>query len=121
MFRDGKTFPLGIKAETMPEDAARSVAGQWLGVTVENITNELAHNLHLFSGEGVVITDITRDGVAWKTGLRSGDIIHQLGAMKITSVEDFYKAALAASERSSVVIMIQRGRNMYYTNIGPSE
>jgi S1-C subfamily serine protease len=68
----------------------------------------------------VVVTAVRTGSLAHQTGIRQGDVIRQLGGVEVHAMQDFHKAVVLAAERASVLIVIQRGRTIYYTNIGTS-
>ncbi len=69
----------------IPSDLANSVAQSilkhgkvirgWLGVTIQNLTPELAKSFGLKEEKGALVTDVTKDGPAWRAGLKRGDLI----------------------------------------------
>jgi bifunctional DNase/RNase len=58
------------------------------GVTVQDVTPELAAHFALSPGEGVLVADID-DGVA--AGLRRGDVILEVDGEAVASVQDFQR------------------------------
>ena len=120
VFRGGEEYEVNVVAEALPLDAAAGIAQQWLGVEVRAVDNAAIQDYRLATNEGVVVTAVRNNSLAYRTGIRRGDVIHQLGSVEIKSMEDYNKAVVLASEQASVLIMIQRGRTYYYTNIGTS-
>lgn len=47
----------------------------WLGVTVQDLTPELARSFGIEEEKGALITDVTKDSPAQEAGLRRGDLI----------------------------------------------
>ncbi len=47
----------------------------WIGVTIQELTPEIAQKFGMKNAEGVLITDITRGGPAHNAGLMRGDVI----------------------------------------------
>ena len=47
----------------------------WLGVSVQEVTPEIAKGLSLPNAEGAIVTDVTNDGPAAGAGLQQGDVI----------------------------------------------
>jgi len=47
----------------------------WLGVTIQDITPEIAKHFNVTQQEGAIVTDVVEDSPAEKAGIRRGDII----------------------------------------------
>ena len=47
----------------------------FLGVTIQDVTPDLAEQFHLKATKGVIISDVTPDSPADKAGLKSGDVV----------------------------------------------
>jgi serine protease Do len=69
----------------IPINAARNVITQlraggivtrgWLGVRIQQVTEELAESLGLDKGRGALIAGMDKDGPAQKAGLQNGDVV----------------------------------------------
>ncbi len=57
----------------------------WLGVSIQNVDQDLADALKLPSTEGVLISDVGPDSPAAKGGLKRGDVILKLDGKKVDS------------------------------------
>ncbi|MBU0698756.1 MAG: PDZ domain-containing protein, partial [Proteobacteria bacterium] len=66
--------------------------------------------------EGVLITEIHRQSYLARIGVRPGDVIRKIDEITIKNVADFKKAVVKYRLKPSVVILLQRGRQLY--NIG---
>ncbi len=55
----------------------------WLGVTVQEITPEIAEALSLTSSKGVLVSEVTRDSPADKAGIKQGDVIVTIGGKDV--------------------------------------
>jgi len=47
----------------------------WLGVSVQDLTPELAEAFHVKENKGAVVADVEKDGPAEKAGIKRGDIV----------------------------------------------
>jgi serine protease Do len=47
----------------------------WLGVTVQDLTVELAKSFGVREEKGSLVTDVVKDGPAYKAGLKRGDVV----------------------------------------------
>lgn len=69
----------------IPSDLANSIAQSiikhgkvirgWLGVTIQNLTPELAKSFGLKEEKGALVTDVLKNGPAGKAGVKRGDLI----------------------------------------------
>ena len=91
--RSGGSQGIGF---AIPIDLARDVLQQiiehgevirgWLGVAIQDITEELAQSFELKSLDGVIISNIIRDGPADQAGLTRGDVITHINANAVKNV-----------------------------------
>jgi serine protease Do len=51
------------------------VTRAWLGVTIQEVTPDLAKGLDLSASEGILVSDLVKDGPADRAGVKSGDVI----------------------------------------------
>ncbi len=89
----------------IPIDLARDVMQQiiehgevirgWLGVAIQDLTEELAQSFQLESLDGVIISNIIRDGPADQAGLSRGDVITHVNG---EAVKDVRTALLLISQ-----------------------
>ena len=56
-----------------------------LGISMTPVTEEIATNLKLSSVNGVYITDVMKDSAAESAGLKAGDVLVEIGNVKITT------------------------------------
>lgn len=55
--------------------AGKSVKYGWLGIHVENISEEIAKQYHIAEAKGVLVVDVVEGSPAAKAGINVGDII----------------------------------------------
>jgi serine protease Do len=59
----------------------------WLGVSIQNLTPDLAKSFGAKSLNGVLIADVVKGGPGGKAGLKRGDIILTFGNKKVTDAD----------------------------------
>jgi len=69
----------------------RKVLYGWLGVTVQDMSQEMAEYFKITDTKGVIVADAIKDGPADKGGLKSGDIIRTFNAKDVDSVQTLLK------------------------------
>ncbi len=77
----------------IPSDMARSVMDSiikhgkvirgWLGVSIQNLTPELAKSLGMKETAGALVGGVEKDSPADKAGMKRGDLIIQFGGKKV--------------------------------------
>ena len=86
------------------------VRRSWLGVTVEDLTPELARDLDLPpSLSGVVISEVAEGGPGAKAGLSSGDVITQFDGTRVDDAQKLRWLAATAGIGRAVTVAFQRG------------
>ncbi len=85
----------GPSSET-PEKGEISV---WRGLSVKNISAEMADQLNLESLDGTLITNIQNGSSAQEAGLRPGDVIVSMNQKSVKNAADFMKNAKNAKGR----------------------
>ena len=87
---------------TNPDSEATSTGLPKLGMTVTP-----AEGVAGSGSEGVVVTEVDPDGVASEHGLKTGDIILEVGGSKVASVADIRKAMGEAQKNGKHTILMR--------------
>ena len=78
-----------------------------VGITVQNLSAEMAEQLNFSGFEGVIVTDVTPGSVAQRAGLRRGTLIQEVNNKVVTSVAEF-EEAVANHDRSRALLLFVR-------------
>jgi len=116
--RSGGSQGIGF---AIPIDLARDVMQQiiehgevvrgWLGVAIQNITEDLAQSFELESLDGVIISNIIRNGPADQAGLTRGDVISRINGAEVKNVRTALNLISQAKPGASVKISgIRQGK-----------
>jgi serine protease Do len=123
--RDGKTQTLKVVLARR-EDAEKSLIvpvvakpeaaleEQSLGIKMTSLTEEIRNQLRLSSdAKGVAVVSVDEDTDAYEKGLRTGDLISEVGQTPVESPEEVTKAVAAAKDagRKSVLFLVRREGN----------
>jgi serine protease Do len=85
--------------------------GPRLGVSVAELTPQLAGYFGVKDGKGVLVTEVSAGGAAEKAGLKAGDCIIRVASTAIESAEDIHRALSNKSDQSrDVTLTIVRDR-----------
>ena len=123
VLRDGDMRELTVKlgrretaqAAAFPQDEeaepTEPATTSMLGMALSEITEDMAGELGVAAGEGLVIMEIDPESEAAAKGLRAGDVITEANQSGVTSVEEFETRVEEAREagRNSMLMLIRRG------------
>jgi serine protease Do len=89
----GFTIPSNLAQHVMSELIANgSITRGFLGVTLQQITNDLASAFGLKNMEGALVSDISSDSPASKAGLKQGDVILEYNNKKVSNIASLRNA-----------------------------
>ncbi|MCX8093705.1 MAG: DegQ family serine endoprotease [Candidatus Goldbacteria bacterium] len=121
VIRKGKEVNLKIKvgernpdAILEPEKPEISQSENNLGVTVSDITDDIASQYGISKGSGVVVIAVDPGSSAEDAGIMRGDIIHEINGKQIKNTSDFNEAVKTVEKNKQVVVLIERGNSMLY-------
>jgi len=124
VFRDKKEKTLAVTVEKMNEEelvvASTTEKGD-LGLTVEQITPDVAESLGREHARGVVITAVAPDSLGDEAGLQPGDVIREINRKPIQDLSDYRKTIESAAHSKSVLFMIQREDNAIFLALRKEE
>jgi serine protease Do/serine protease DegQ len=84
-----------------------------LGVTIQNLTPELASAFNITSGKGVVISQVAEGSPAAKAGIKPGDIVISVDNKPVTTVAELRNAiGLQRVGEKVVLIVIRDGKEL---------
>jgi serine protease Do len=90
------------------DSAPEPATTRGFGMTVDNITPELARRLRLQAERGAVITDVEQGSPAQRYGLRPGDVIVRVGSTPIASAADAQKVLGAIPSGGTALLRVMR-------------
>lgn len=119
LVRDGQELTMQVKIGEQPGDLEASASGspqttEEFGLSVQELTPEIASQLGYAGDQGVIISSITPGGPAEDAGLRRGDLIKEINRQPITSVEEYNNALAEIDKEESFLALIRRGENTLY-------
>jgi len=100
-------LPAVSKPEAAPEE-------ETLGMKLTSLTDEVRKQLRLPEDvKGVAVVTVDEDSDAFEKGLRTGDLIAEVGQMSVERPTDVSKAVQAAKDagRKSVLFLVRRDGN----------
>jgi serine protease Do len=111
VYRNGAQKTLSVRIGELKEEtvAASTRGSQDLGLTVQDITPEMADSLGMTRAEGVVVTAVEPDSPAADAGLRQGDVILEVNKAKIAGMVEYHKAIAQIKKDETALFLVQRG------------
>src|SRR5277367_610072 len=95
---------LGEDDENQSEEAPKASK---FGVTVRNITPDLADRLGITAGKGVVVQDVKQGSFAEDLGLNRGDVILEVNKQPVNNPDDFAKIESSLKSGQDVVFLVR--------------
>lgn len=117
IWRDGKDSTVPVVAALFPAERAKELAYKLLGVKVADLSLITRYKYKTTAKEGVIISELDRQSYLARIGVQPGDIIRQIDDVTIKNNNDFEKAIIKYRNKTSVVILLQRGNQLYYITV----
>jgi serine protease Do len=107
----GFAIPINMVREVMTQLIAKGrVVRGWLGISIQDLTDDLAAGFGVSSKGGVLVADVLKDSPAEAAGMKPGDIIVELGGAPIKEVTDLQKRVAAIPPGRAVALTVMRDR-----------
>jgi len=117
IFRDGNKKTVQLKASVFPEDLVEELSATLLGIQVEEISRTYKKRYRIATSKGVMISKIHRSSYLARIGADVGDVILQVNEIIIKDYKDYQKALIKYRNKTSVLMLIQRGYDQYYIRV----
>ena len=97
------------------QDFGRTRRG-WLGVFIQEVTDDIAESLGLESANGALVASVTEDGPADQAGLQAGDVILKFDGKNVEKSRDLPRiVAETAVEKTVEVELVRNGKKLVRT------
>jgi len=121
LVRDGKEKKVEVTIGALQEEASDFEApesqGSKLGLTVQEITPELAETLSIEEDTGLLVSNVEPDSAADEAGLQRGDVILEINREPISDITEFNKLLLETKKGDSLLLLIKRERHTRFVVI----
>ena len=92
------------------KDSSRVSRG-WLGVSIQDVTKEMADYYDIDEGHGVYVAKAYEDNPAYEAGIRQGDVILSIDGKKINSSRDLTLTIANLKVGQEVDVKLLRGKD----------
>jgi serine protease Do len=105
----GFAIPISMAKTVMDSLITKGkVVRGWLGVGIQNLTDELSASFQFDGTEGALVGSVSEGSPAFKAGIEQGDIITQFGKTKITDVNQLRNLVAATVPGEKIEVQVQR-------------
>jgi len=105
----GFAIPINMARDILPDLKAKGkVVRGWLGVAVQDITEEIAESLKSKKKEGALVADVFEGDPADKAGIEAGDIIIAINGTEVTNTHELLKVVAGVKVGEKVTITVLR-------------
>ncbi|MBA7694742.1 Periplasmic serine endoprotease DegP [subsurface metagenome] len=119
VIRIGKKEHFQVQIEELKEEREAQVVSEArpnLGLTVREITPELARNFGLSEASGVVVVQVQNNTPAQEAGLAPGDIILEMDQVPVKDLKQFNQMIGAYKVGDTILFLVKRrGSTLYLT------
>ncbi len=105
-------------AFAVPAALVKEVVGQlqqhgtvdrgWLGVVIQNVSDDIADSIGLQEAKGAMVTKVAEDGPAAKEDIKAGDVIVEVNGDKIDNSRDLARKIAELHPNTDVKLSIMR-------------
>jgi serine protease Do len=113
LLRDKREFRFTVTIAELKNEEVKAPAPEReknFGLTVQNVTPEIAQALGLKQAQGVVITAVDRGSPADDAGLRHGDVILEINRKTVQNLSDYRQGIASLKKGESSLLLVQRGQ-----------
>lgn len=117
----GFAIPINMAKSVMDQLVQRGkVVRGWLGVSIQELTDELASGFGVTPNSGVLVADVIKGSPAEAAGMRSGDIVVEFEGNPVTEVAQLqrYVAAVPPARVVKVGVVRDKQRRTLTVKIG---
>jgi len=92
-----------------------------LGMSIQNLTPDLASQLGYEGEQGVLVAGIEPGSPADRAGIRHGDLIMEVNRKKVTSASELHSLVEKTKADEPIALLVRRGANTFFAAIDPEK
>lgn len=113
VIRDGKELTIPVTIAEMEGEHVRRAGGadltKGLGLTVQDITPDVARHLEIENRKGVLVSSVEPGSPADDAGFQEGDIVRQINRQPVANAAEFQKLLKKQKGVKTVLFLVERG------------
>ncbi|HVN24421.1 MAG TPA: DegQ family serine endoprotease [Syntrophorhabdales bacterium] len=105
----GFAIPVNMAKNVVPQlkDKGKVTRG-WLGVSIQEVTDELAKSFNIKDKQGALVAEVFKDSPAEKAGIEQGDVIVEFDGKQIKESKDLPQVVASTPIGKSVSVKVSR-------------
>jgi len=117
--RKGEKKKLTIEVGELTEEKVMASATapeteEKLGLSVQELTPELAESLSLKDEKGVIVSGVKKGSPASEAGLKRGDLIQEIENEPVKNMDDYRGIMEKSSSKKQILMVVKRGGHTSY-------
>ena len=123
ILRDGQTQNISVTLSERSAQVLRSAKDSeeyvnlWKGLSLQNLTADLAEKLGHTADEGVLIAGVAPGSAAAKAGLRKGNLILEVENQPIHNVVEFKSAMEKVEAEAKILLLVKHEGQVRYVTV----
>jgi serine protease Do len=114
----GFAIPVNMAREVTDRLIAQGkVVRGWLGIGIQELTDELASQFGVKADDGVLVGNVMKESPAEKGGLKTGDIIQEFKGTKIANVRQLQREVAQSPINTPATLKILREKQPLTVNV----
>lgn len=118
LIRQGEEKILDVMVGELKEEqvakAGRLATEKELGLTVQELTPEIAKHLGISESSGVLVSEVKAGSPAHRAGIRRGDVIKEIDRQPIEDLQGYEREMARLKGKGDILILVRRGENTFF-------
>jgi len=104
----GFAIPINMAKELLPQLEKGKVTRGWLGVSIQEVTEDIAKSFKLKDAKGALVAEVMEDTPAQQGGMERGDIITSFDGKEVETPNDLQRIVASTSPDKGVKVKVIR-------------
>jgi serine protease Do len=104
----GFAIPINIAKQLLPQLEKGKVVRGWLGVSIQEVTAEIAESFKLKEAKGALVAEVIEDSPAKQGGLERGDVIVTFGGKDVATPNELQRIVANTTPKKRVKVEVIR-------------